>query len=381
MLFYNLVITILLFSLFMLMLWNMYILRSRDYKVIPDEELPFISVLVPARNEEENIEKCLLSLLNQNYPRYEVIVYDDNSTDRTYEILNKIKQNYPHLQILKGEEPPPGWTGKNYACYKLSLQSKGERILFTDADTIHSRDSLRLAMYCAGDRNADLLSLMPYQITLTFSEKLVIPLLYYTTFTLLPFYFLEKKGFSKFTIAIGQFMLFKKDIFFEIGGYEIVKSAIAEDVWLGRKIKAHRHQLIVAEGLDILKCRMYKSIKGIWEGFSKNIFAGLNYSTPFAFSVILMYFVFNIAPYILFVFYLISEANNILLALTAVQILILYAMRLILSLIFKTNLFSVILHPFGIAILILIIFNSWIWVKFKGGSRWKNRIYKFSRND
>ena len=363
------------------MLWNMFILRKRNYNIISDNKLPFISVLVPARNEQENIETCLFSLLNQDYPKYEVIVYDDNSTDRTYEILINLKQKYPHLIVIKGEEPKPGWTGKNYACYKLSLQAKGERILFTDADTIHSRNSLRIAMHCAVDRNADLLSLMPFQITLTFSEKLVIPLLHYTTFTLLPFYFLEKRGFSKFTIAIGQFMLFKKDIFFETGGYEGVKSAIAEDVWLGRKIKKLRHQLIVAEGLDILKCRMYRNFKGVWEGFSKNIFAGLNYSTPFIFSVIFMYFVFNILPFVLFVFYSVVEVESVLVILTALQVSILYSTRFILSLRFKTSLFSVILHPVGITVLILIMLNSWIWVKFRGGARWKNRIYKFSADD
>ena len=109
-------------------------------------ESPFISILVPARNEERLIQACIESLVLQEYDNFEVIVLNDNSTDKTGDILHTMSQQYSHLRIIKGKELPEGWVGKNYACHTLSLEAKGEYLLFTDADTIHNPDMLCSAM-------------------------------------------------------------------------------------------------------------------------------------------------------------------------------------------------------------------------------------------
>lgn len=375
MIYYNIIISLTLLSLLFLTLWNLKILSRKKTEKTDDERLPFISVLVPARNEEDNIEICLKSLLNQDYPEYEVIVLDDNSTDNTYKILQEIKITHSELIILKGEELPDGWTGKNYACHCLSQKAKGSWLLFTDADTIHNKISLKLSMETAISKKADLLTLIPYQITKTFFEKLIIPLLHYITLTLLPFYFLEKKGYTKFSIGIGQFMLFNKNVFEKIGGYESVKDKIVEDVWLARKIKEAGYRLIAADGMEMLSCRMYKDIKGVWEGFSKNIFPGLNKSVIFSSLVILMLFAFNILPYILILYCFLFEDQFFSLYFILTQVIILLITRLLLCYKFKTSILSAFIHPLGILFLIIITINSIKWNIFGKGSKWKGRVY------
>lgn len=378
MLYYNLLVTLILFVLFILVLWNIYILRLRTFNPIPDEQLPFISVLVPARNEETKIKGCLNSILCQNYPRYEVIVLDDNSTDNTGNIIKKIKTDNQKLQVLQGNEIPEGWIGKQYACFQLSQEAKGDWLLFTDADTIHRKDALRRAVTIALNRKADLLSLIPYQIMKTFFEKLIIPIFHFTTLTFLPFYFLENSYNPKFTIGIGQFMLFKRKAFEKIGGYESIKNNMVDDVWIARKIKEYKLRLIVADGKKILDCRMYESFRDIWEGFSKNIYSGLGYNIFLAFIIILLYLILFIFPFIFLIYTVVLKGfYDINMALICSQVVLNYLMRFSLNLKFRLNIISDLLHPVGILMIVLIAFNSVRIAVFGQGPVWKGRTYSF----
>jgi len=379
MLYYNLTIAAILFVLFLLVIWNIFILRVRTFNPIPDELLPFVSVLIPARNEERKIKDCLNSLLNQNYPRYEVIVLDDNSTDSTGKIIQKLKTDNQKLKVLKGSEISEGWIGKQYACFQLSEEAKGDWLLFTDADTIHREYSLRNSVILAINRKADLLSLIPNQIMKTFIEKLIIPIFHFTTLTFLPFYFLENSSNPKFTIGIGQFMLFKREAFEKIGGYGSIKNNMVDDVWIARKIKEYKLQLIIADGKDILDCRMYESFGDIWEGFSKNIYAGLGYNIFLAFIIIFLYLILFIFPFIFLIYYIALKGlydNNVFLL--SLQVIFNYLMRFSLSLKFRLNSISDILHPAGIFIIVIIALNSIRLVLFGKGPVWKGRTY--SRN-
>src|SRR5688572_23222794 len=176
MLIYNLLITSTLFILFLILIWNLIILRKRKLPVIEDSLLPFVSVLVPARNEELNIKNILTSLLNQNYPDYEVIVLNDHSEDATGKIITEIKEKFPQLKVLNGKPLPKEWTGKCYACIQLYEKSKGEFILFTDADTTHKPDSLRRSVTISLERNADMLTIFPEMTMISFAEKIMMPM-------------------------------------------------------------------------------------------------------------------------------------------------------------------------------------------------------------
>jgi len=384
---YNLLITAIIFVLFLIFLWNLYILRKKKYDKLSDKDLPFISVLVPARNEEHNINSILTSLLQQDYPRYELIVLNDNSEDNTGLIINKLKKDHPELKVIGGKPLEEGWTGKCYACKQLYDASKGEYILFTDADTKHYPNSLRDAVTIAVKKNADMLSLFPSFTMITFAEKLLMPMLIFTIMMLLPFYFVDKKGFVNFSVGIGPFMLFRRKAYSDIGTHESVKSALVEDVWLARKIKEYGLKLVIADGTNILSVRMYRGFKDIWEGFSKNIFAGLKFSTPALITVNTVYILLFFVPFILLTvelyLHLLSPNSgmyshlgiNNALFFTGIQVCLLYIARFLLSVKFNLGVLSSILHPAGAIMVPIIGINSWIWIKLRKGAKWKGRIY------
>ena len=160
--------------------------------------------------------------------------------------------------------------------------------------------SLRDSVTIAVRREADMLTLFPKIRMLTLAEKILMPMLWFTVTLLLPFYFVQKRGFVKFSIGIGPFMMFRRDAYLKIGGHDSVKNAIVEDVWLARRIKEHKMHLVAADGGEMLSVRMYGSFRDIWNGFSKNIFAGFGFSTPVLFAVNLLYVLLFFLPFLLF---------------------------------------------------------------------------------
>jgi chlorobactene glucosyltransferase len=382
MLIYQAAITSVLFVLFFIVVWNLLLFRKKDIPKTDDSELPLVSILVPARNEEINIKNCLTSLLEQDYPNLEVIVLNDNSEDKTGEILKSVQQNYPRLKIISGKSLIKGWTGKTYACKQLAEEAKGKWLLFTDADTTHNKSSLREAMHIALYRKADLLSVFPKNEMKTFPEKLIMPMLYFTSFVLLPHYFVDKKGFVKFAMAVGPFMLFRRSAYDKIGGHESVKYSILEDVNIAKKIKEAGLHLVVADGQSGCSVRMYRNFREIWNGFSKNIFAGFNYSTPMLFIIDILYLILFFLPFLFLVLYLISGSiDTRATILVIVQVIILYLIRILLSLKFKLGLISTLLHPLGALLVPVIAFNSWRWIASGTGAKWKGRVYKYKHNN
>ena len=166
---------------------NVFIV-SRFPKPEKNGYCPFVSILIPARNEEKNIKACVLSLLNQKYDHYEVIVLNDNSDDKTLDILTDIAKSYNTLTILNGTELPQGWYGKHWACHQLSKHAKGEWLLFTDADTVHKSGMLLSCMALVKKTKPDLLTAFVKQHMMTFGEKITIPFPVWSIFTLLPMF-------------------------------------------------------------------------------------------------------------------------------------------------------------------------------------------------
>lgn len=385
MLIYHLIVTTVLFFLLLILMWNLFILRRKSYPTVKDEDLPFISVLVPARNEELNIANILNSLLIQDYPNYEVIVLNDHSEDNTGKIIAEIKTKHPELVLLNGKPLPEGWTGKCYACTQLHEASKGEYIIFTDADTTHKPQSLRKSVTIALNKNADMLTLFPEMTMISFAEKIIMPMLWFTIMVLLPFYFVDKKGFVKFSVGIGPFMMFKRSAYEKIGGHHSVKDAIVEDVWLARKIKESRMQLIVEDGYDMLSVRMYRSLGEIWRGFSKNIFAGFEFSSFSLFTVNLLYILLFFLPFMFLIIELSlyefrSSGVHFALILAVFQVFILYLARTLISTRFKLGILSTLLHPLGALSVPVIALNSWRWITLGKGASWKGRVYNPIKN-
>ncbi len=238
---------------------------------------PFVSILLPARNEEENLERVLSSLANQDYPAFEVLVLDDDSTDATGRIAASWSEHDHRVRVLQGDPLPPGWAGKPHACHQLAAAARGQLLLFIDADTVHQPHSVTAAVAELQRSGADLLTLLPHQVMGSFWEKLLLPLLYFVALTFLPMPLVAILRNPKIAMGNGQFMLFRKEAYGKIGGHASVRTALVEDVWLARRIKEFGHRLVIRDGASLVSCRMYRSLRDVWQGFSKNLFAGFGY--------------------------------------------------------------------------------------------------------
>lgn len=236
---------------------------------------PLISVIVPARNEEKNIRRCVEAILNQDYPNFQVLVLDDRSTDSTSAILAELSARDSRLVVLAGRELPAGWAGKPHALYQAAASATGEWLLFLDADTFLHPNALSAALAAAKNSDAGLYTVMTEQILGSFWEKAVMPLV----FTALSVGFSPRKVNDPATrdaIANGQFIFIHRDVYDAIGGHESVRDQIVEDKALSEKVKWGGHRLVVADGRGIAQTRMYTDLPSMWEGWTKNIYLGLS---------------------------------------------------------------------------------------------------------
>ena len=241
----------------------------------PATGAPLISICIPARNEENNIRRCVESALGQDYPRIEVIVLDDRSTDSTMAQLNEFASQNSRLTPIHGTELPAGWAGKPHALFQASAAARGEWLCFVDADTFLAPQAISSCYAKALETHADLLTTMNEQILGTFWEKVVMPLV----MTALSVGFSPRKvndPNSRDAIANGQFIMIRRTVYDSIGGHEKVKDQIVEDKAISEQVKWGGHRLVVADGMKLIRTRMYTSLPAMWEGWTKNIYLGLS---------------------------------------------------------------------------------------------------------
>ena len=240
----------------------------------PPVDGPRISVMIPARNEEKNIQRCVEAVLTQDYPNFEVLVLDDRSTDNTSGILTELSKNETRLVILFGEELPEGWAGKPHALYQAARSATGDWLCFVDADTFLGPNTLSAVLHAANKTGADLYTIMTLQLVETFWEKVVQPVV----FTAISTGFSPRKindPKSRQALANGQFIFIKHSVYDAIGGHEAIKNQIVEDKAIAEQVKWNGYHLVMADGYSLAKTRMYTSLAELWEGWTKNIYLGL----------------------------------------------------------------------------------------------------------
>jgi chlorobactene glucosyltransferase len=247
-----------------------------DPVTAPPQLQPEISVIVPARNEAKNIRRCVEALLDQTYSNYELIVLDDRSTDATLQILEQISRSAhaERLRVLEGQDLPPGWAGKPFALAQASQQSRGEWLCFVDADTFAQPSLLAATLAKARQEGADMFTILTDQILGSFWEKAILPLV----FTALSVGFPARRvndPQKPDAIANGQFILIRRAVYQDVGGHAAVRQRVAEDRALADLVKGSGYRLIVADGRALARTRMYTSFPEIWEGWTKNIFLGM----------------------------------------------------------------------------------------------------------
>ena len=333
---------------------------------------PMVSVLVPARNEEENIENCLKTLQNQIYKNYEILVLNDNSTDKTLEILNRISAIDSRIRVFNGKPLPGDWYGKPYALHQLTQEAKGEIFIFTDADTLHTPTSIAWAVTNFFGLKADLISGYVGQVFKAFGEIITVPLMFFLTGFIIPLFLNRFVKVSWFAAAIGQFIAIKRKVFEAIGGCETFKKKTSEDIYMCRYVKSKGYKTFFLNVTEHVKCHMYEGYHNAIEGIGKNIYDFLGKSTLLTFFIILIIIVFLLFPFFLMLISLIFYGQWTVSIIAAIGLHTLTWLFMFLGQ--KLNWWYCFLWP--ILITNLIYMGAWSWFRTISGKGflWKDRV-------
>ena len=336
---------------------------------------PVLSVCIPARNEERDIRACIESLLYQDYPKLEIIVVDDNSTDETAKIIRSMENQYSNLIFIPGEKLPSGWMGKPYALHQAYEKSQGQYLLFTDADLFYHPLALRSAMKTMISRDLDLLTLMPAAMFGSFWERAIQPVIFGFIAALTRFKKVNNPTCHS-AMGFGAFLLFKKESYQRIGGHHGVREEILEDVMLSKNAKLNGLCMLVADGKKLFSIRMYHSLKEIWVGWRKNIFLAMKGSITKTLYYAFMILCFVLTPYFVVIGNILVETGLMWTCISMVALMLMLATNLVLCHELNLKKKNIFLFPLGAIVMVAIMINSMIQVVFLGRAQWRGRTYK-----
>jgi chlorobactene glucosyltransferase len=337
---------------------------------------PLISVLIPARDEEENIGKCLEDLTRQDYPNFEVLVLDDRSTDFTASIVQRVVDADSRFKLITGEPLPDGWAGKPFACHQLARSAQGSWLLFVDADTMHAPRMLRSVLALALKLKPSLLSGFPRQLGMSLPQKVVIPVVYFIIMSWMPIWLLQRCKSPKPSLAIGQFMLFPTEEYWRIGGHEAVKSEILEDVWMGVAVCRGGGRHVAVDLSRVVSCNMYRSVGTMWEGLVRSLYSVVAVSRLGLVALLVVgYFCFLLPFYSLWSVLVAATVPIDVRALVFFQVAAILIMRGLVDNRFREPVISAFVHPLGLSFLFLAALYAG-GLRVVGASvRWKRRVY------
>ncbi len=241
----------------------------------PPVPAPLVSVIIPARDEAHNIDRCLRSAMANDYPALEIIVLDDHSTDGTGDIARRTASDDSRVRIIVPPSLPDGWFGKSWACTTGAHEARGELLLFIDADTTLASDLVVRLVNAQRTRDADMVSVGGRQELGSFWERLVQPQVF--TMILARFGSTERVNRSRWAtdkIANGQCILVRRQTYERIGGHGAVRDKVAEDLMLAQTFHRTGHRVSLVLGIPQLSTRMYTSLGELIRGWRKNIYAG-----------------------------------------------------------------------------------------------------------
>ncbi len=334
-----------------------------------------LSVLIPARNEQANIEQCVRAIFEAGDPISEVVVYEDCSTDETPQILERLAGEFPKLRVLKGQPLPAGWIGKPHACARLAEASRGDVLLMLDADTFLKPGAINRLAFVQTRYDAAMVSALPEQLTGSFFERLILPLLHLSYTCWLPLPLIWKSHDPRFLAVNGQVMLIQRAALEEVGGFESVRAEIVDDMAIARRFKEEKKRVVFADGFEIAACRMYRSGREVWEGFSKNIFEGMGASALVLCFVVFLYLSTFVVPYVAATSLALSGQTAGIWWWTALAgVGANLVLRAMMALRFRQPLEGILLHPVAVLGLISIALNSFRWSR-QNTVHWSGRSY------
>jgi chlorobactene glucosyltransferase len=257
---------------------------------------PFVSIIIPARNESRAIEQTLRAFLAQDYGAFEVILVDDRSTDGTGDLARAVGD--PRLVVISGEEPPQGWLGKPWAMQQGSRAARGELLLFVDADVLYEPAALRAAVaHIEREPGIAMLALLPHFEMHGFWENVAMPALAMFAFSVLPSWLSNRTRLAVLGVGAGTGNLVRRDAYERCGGHEALKDAVVDDVGLARLLRRNGEVTEAVRADTLVSVRMYHGGGEILRGFTKNAFAVVNRSYVAAVPFLVFNILIGLWPY------------------------------------------------------------------------------------
>jgi glycosyltransferase involved in cell wall biosynthesis len=335
---------------------------------------PVLTVCIPARNEERNVEAVVRgALANADVP-LEVLVYDDQSTDRTPAILAALRGEDARVRAVATEPLPAGWNGKQWGCERMGQAARGQWLLFTDADVRFTPDCFARALAEAARLDAALLSTVPREETGTLLERLVVPMIHWMLFSWLPMPRMRTTNDPATSAGCGQFLLVRRDAWLAAGGHAAFRDSMHDGIKLPRNVRRAGFHTDLYDGSDTVSCRMYRSAGETWRGFTKNAYEGLG--SPVVLVVFTVLEAFGILlPWIWLPVMLAQGTASMPLGPTVLASFAIAAQlvqRTLLARRFSQSWECVALHPVTVALLLAIQWRSW-WLHLTKRRAWRGR--------
>ncbi len=343
--------------------------------------LPAISVLIPARDEEQSIAAAVESALQSRGVTLEVVVMDDASTDKTAEIVTKLAAQNTRVRLAQAPPLPPGWNGKQHACWALAHEARYPVLCFVDADVRLSPEALTRMATFLGESGATLVSGFPRQVTETTMEWLLLPLIHFVLLGFLPIRRMRSGTNPGFAAGCGQFLMVERDPYFRAGGHAAIRETMHDGLRLPRLFRQAGERTDLADLTHLAACRMYTTGNQVWQGLAKNATEGLAAPARIV-PITLVLLLGQVIPYVLLLGLLLTSKHGqtAALVLAAVACLAAVLPRLLATVRFRQPARSMVLHPVGILALLAI---QWFALarKLRGGTvSWRSRAYIGSRS-
>jgi chlorobactene glucosyltransferase len=373
---YQIIIAAGLAVFFINLVLNLRSLKVPSRRARVPRSAPLISVLIPARDEADNIGTCLESLQRQDYPNFEVLVLDDNSTDDTAVIVSRIAATDNRIKLITGHPLPKDWAGKPFACYQLAQQANGSWLLFVDADTVHAPHMLRSVLDTALKRKASLLSGFPRQLATSLSQMIAVPVIYFIIMSWAPLWLIHRLKSFHPSVAIGQFLLFPRDEYWRIGGHKVVQSRILDDIWMGIEMSRHKGRHVAIDLSSVVSCNMYPTVGSMWSGLVRCVYSITAISPVMLLMLMPLAVLFYIGPfYWLWNGFFMTDTTLLWRGILVLQITLIFLMRWLVDNRFKEPAISAWLHLIGIGYILVVVIYSFARWLVGAPVTWKERTY------
>ncbi len=280
---------------------NSALVLKVDSPLVAPENAPKVSVMVPAKDEEDSIEECVRSLMDLNYPDYEILIVDDRSIDRTPEIVQELAEEDERVRLIQIKKLADGWTGKNHALHNCVKEATGDWYLFVDADTQQHPNCLSAALRDCLDHDAKMSTLLPALKAKTFWEGVIQPFGATLLMMLYPLYKVNDPRRKDYGFGNGQFILMEKGAYETIGGHETVRDKFVEDIHLGRQIRQHDFGLRVLRAPEVFTVRMYSSFEQIQKGWARILYSAADCKPGKLIGLLMACFFFSLIQYLVLI--------------------------------------------------------------------------------